>query len=384
MQMKQQEMAPSVLDGVVQKSIANLELSKERISRITGSAQSLCGAVTHEIATTDLDLEAHIRQFAELEQRVHGARRTLDAILSGGMPGESVLTEAVEALADAKAQLKIAQERQPDLTRRSAWLRPLTESLGFMAEDGARLVEEMSSAITFLAANFRELGSHLESAQQSRALGLHVIRAQEEERRRLAREIHDGPTQLLNSVVLRIDVCQRFFDSDPDRLRDELQQLKELVRLSLQDVRKIIFDLRPMTLDDLGLIPALRTFLKDYQAKTGIETDFAVFGHDRRYDSVFEVAVFRIVQEALTNVSKHAGASRVWVKVETTGGKEIKVSIRDDGIGFDPEKITPGVAGTQFGLVAMRERTELLGGAMQIQSTKGRGTRLGFVFSHVD
>ena len=250
---------------------------------------------------------------------------------------------------------------------------------GVRALGAADLETRLASATQSLIHNVRGLGSRLESAQQSRELGLHVIRAQEEERRRLAREIHDGPAQLLNSVVLRINVCQKLVETDPARLQDELAQLKDLVRLSLQDVRKVIFDLRPMALDDLGLVPALRTFLKDFQARTGIETDFAAFGSERRLDPAFEVAIFRLVQEALTNVYRHAGASRVWVKVETAGGSQIKVGVRDDGSGFDPEQVR-AAGGGHFGLVGMRERTELLGGSMEIISAPGQGTRLNFVF----
>lgn len=379
--MKQSETAPGALDEAVRVSLVGLEKGKERLALIAQADRELHGRIQAELTSIEQELEAQGREFGGLEARIVAARQRVDQIMGGALPDPATLMTAVQDLAEAKAQLSIGRERQESLLRHAQSLRSLLPDLNTTACDGEKLVTELGNGLAFLRDNFQALGSHLESAQQSRALGLHVIRAQEEERRRLAREIHDGPTQLLNSVVLRIDVCQRFFDSDLPRLRDELQQLKELVRLSLQDVRKIIFDLRPMTLDDLGLVPALRTYLKDYQSKTGIETDLAVFGRDRRYDSVFEVAVFRIVQEALTNVSKHAGATRVWVKVETTGGREIKVSIRDDGVGFEPSKVQPGVSGSRFGLVAMRERCELLGGTMDIKSTPGHGTRLNFLFA---
>lgn len=245
------------------------------------------------------------------------------------------------------------------------------------------LVTQVGVAMGFLAGSLHEVGNQLVDAQASRALGISVIKAQEEERRRVAREIHDGPAQLLANVVLRIDVCQKLFDADPSRARDELGQLKDLVRLSLQDVRKIIFDLRPMALDDLGLVPALRTYLKDYQSKTAIETDFAFFGQDRRFENAFEVAMFRLVQESLTNVAKHARASRVWVKVEVTATRDLRISVKDDGVGFDVVAVEK-IAGTKFGLMGMKERVALLGGTMEIQSAPGAGTRLNFAFSITD
>jgi two-component system, NarL family, sensor histidine kinase DegS len=376
---KHPEMGSGVLDDNVQKTIASLEHGKERIARIAAAARDLYYDMSQEIDLLQQQQKAHTGTPDELRERVQACvRRVTDLIGTGA--GADALLAAVEELACSKADLRVAEERVQERERDLQAMQGAIKVLAQMAEDGKNLAEEVGTSVEFLAANFRELGSWMESAQQTRALGLHIIRAQEEERRRLAREIHDGPTQLLNSVVLRIDVCQRFFDSDLQRLKDELQQLKELVRLSLQDVRKIIFDLRPMALDDLGVVPALRTFLKDYQGRTGIEADFSVFGNDRRYDPAFEIAIFRIVQEALTNVYKHASASRVWVKVETAGGKEIKVQVKDDGTGFDPAEVKPGVAGTKFGLVAMRERTELLGGHMEIHSAPGRGTKLNLIF----
>lgn len=284
------------------------------------------------------------------------------------------------AVAELRADLASSVARGELAPATAERLEGRIEALAATADPAHASAQQIGAAIDLVVTQFRGLASRLETAVQGRELGLHVIRAQEEERRRLAREIHDGPAQLLNSVVLRINVCQKLFDTDLERLREELNQLKELVRLSLQDVRKIIFDLRPMALDDLGLAPALRAFLKDYQARTGIETDFAVFGNERRYDSAFEVAVFRLVQEALTNVYKHAGATRVWVKVETAGGRELRLSVRDDGVGFDTMKVMEAGRGTKFGLVGMRERAELLGGALEIQSAPGQGARLHVTF----
>jgi len=379
MLVKHADVGAGLFDDNVQKNITSLEQARERIARMADTARAQYGAISRHMDAARCSLDSARDGRVELERLVANETDQIAALVDQGADAAAII-EAAERLADRKAELMAGLQLEQLWLEQMAPLEPVATDLGAIADEGQRLAGEVAASIDFLAANFRELGSWVESAQQTRALGLHIIRAQEEERRRLAREIHDGPTQLLNSVVLRIDVCQRFFDSDLQRLKDELQQLKELVRLSLQDVRKIIFDLRPMALDDLGVVPALRTFLKDYQARTGVETDFSVFGNDRRYDPAFEIAIFRLVQEALTNVYKHAGASRVWVKVETAGGREIKVQVKDDGSGFNPAEVKPGVAGTKFGLVAMRERTELLGGSMEIQSSPGQGTKLNFIF----
>jgi two-component system, NarL family, sensor histidine kinase DegS len=322
----------STLGDVLRQAVTALKTGKQQIYQIAEAAQ---------------ENQALIRR--ELEE--------LHARLSHDSVSEPVLT---------------------DLERQAEQLEFCLKSLGGIARLAQDVSTQWTMALGILTTNFEHFSNRLETAAQTRALGLHVIRAQEEERRRLSREIHDGPAQLLNSVVLRIDVCQRLFETDLTRLRDELQQLKELVRLSLQDVRKIIFDLRPMALDDLGLIPALRAFLKDFQSKHGMEVDLAVFGSDERYDPVFEVALFRLVQEALNNTQKHAGTTRAWVRVERLG-RELRLTVKDNGAGFELEKVRE-LSGGKFGLVGMQERTELLGGTMEVHTAPGQGTRLQFTF----
>jgi two-component system sensor histidine kinase DegS len=235
---------------------------------------------------------------------------------------------------------------------------------------------ELANFAARMDAALAQVREGLASAREGRGLGIYAIWAQEEERRRFAREIHDGPAQLLNSVVLRIDVCQRLVETDPQRLALELPQLKELVRLSLQDVRKLIFDLRPMALDDLGLVPALRILLKDHTAKSGIQGELTVNGTEARFDGAVEVALFRLVQEALTNVAKHSGASKVTIRIDLTDPDQIHLTVTDDGVGFDLSTLRQQGAAGRFGLVSMRERAELLGGRLTVVSARGAGTTL--------
>lgn len=282
---------------------------------------------------------------------------------------------AAERFQQLSAQLAEQESRAKELAvALDAYSAPVP-----LRERAHHLSAGMTQWVRLVNRTFGELSEQMESAHQGRALGLSIIRAQEEERRRVAREIHDGPAQLLANVVLRIDVCQRLADQDPSRVRDELQQLKELVRISLQDVRKVIFDLRPMALDDLGLVPALRAYAKEFQARTTIEVDLAAYGAERRFDPAFEVAVFRLIQESLTNVDKHAQATKVWVTIEAKN-HELRATVKDNGIGFDVEEARRQGAGVKFGLTGMRERAELIGGRLTLESEPGAGTRIQFEF----
>ncbi|BDG60253.1 sensor histidine kinase [Caldinitratiruptor microaerophilus] len=277
----------------------------------------------------------------------------------------------------------VAQAWVASLTAAEARARRLAGALASPAgaapgpvAEAMRLADDLASLAREVTAASRQVLGQPGGSGSARDIGMSAIRIQEEERRRVAREIHDGPAQLLANVVLRIDVCLRLLDQDRERLRQELSQLKDLVRISLQDVRKVIFDLRPMALDDLGLVPALRAYIKEYQSRTGVEVDLASFGADRRFDPALEIAVFRSVQEALTNVARHSGASRAQVTVEVRQG-ELRATVQDNGVGFDPA--LQGRREGSFGLAGMAERARVLGGWLEVESQPGQGTRLQFV-----
>lgn len=202
-----------------------------------------------------------------------------------------------------------------------------------------------------------------------------IIEAQERERGRLARQMHDGPAQSLTNLILQAEICERLFDSNPAQARTELANLRSAVNATFQKVREFIFDLRPMMLDDLGLVPTLRRYLKDYQDKSGITVQFNLLGQERRLPGHMEVILFRGVQEMLKNVQKHAQASQSIVTLEF-GQEAVTVSVEDNGVGFVPEaqEQSAGKAGA-LGIPTLREQAQMLGGAFSIESAPGRGTR---------
>ena len=213
---------------------------------------------------------------------------------------------------------------------------------------------------------------------QRQQMGLQIIKAQEEERKRLSREIHDGPAQSLANVVLRMEFCEKLMDVDPDKVRDELKELKKTVKNNLQDVRKIIFDLRPMALDDLGVVPALKRYIEDFKDKNNINIQTSFRGREIRFEPALEIALFRLIQEALNNVVKHARASEVKVSVDVNDNM-VKAVVEDDGVGFILAKALNNYTGKKFGLISMRERADLLGGDMNIETKSGQGTKIMFV-----
>jgi two-component system sensor histidine kinase DegS len=201
-----------------------------------------------------------------------------------------------------------------------------------------------------------------------------VIQAQEDERLRVSRQIHDGPAQTMTNLVLRAEICERLLDMDPTRARSEMAGLKSVVNATLQETRRFIFDLRPMILDDLGLEPTLRRYVQQFTSKHKVEVGVTINGMHGRLPSDIEVACFRIVQEALQNVAQHAHAKHAQVSIDVNGDV-VGVIVEDDGAGFagdDPRLTDP----KRRGLATMRQRVNMYGGQMAVDTAPGRGTRI--------
>lgn len=202
-----------------------------------------------------------------------------------------------------------------------------------------------------------------------------VIEAQEGERRRLSRAMHDGPAQSMTNFILQTEICQRLFDSDPERARTELTSLKNASTDTFQQIRDFIFELRPMMLDDLGLVPTMRRYAESFKEKHNIPIEVIIVGKDRRLEPYKEITIFRVVQELLNNVKNHAQATQVRVTVEMESDW-VRASVDDNGVGFDlDEALTTSRAKQTLGLSTMYERVELLGGKLDIDSRPGNGTR---------
>lgn len=207
-----------------------------------------------------------------------------------------------------------------------------------------------------------------------------IIQAQEKERLRISLQMHDGPAQSMSNLVLRAEICQRLLDRDIEQARSELSALKTAINTTLQETRRFIFDLRPMILDDLGLVPTLRRYVQQFSEKNKLEVNLMVQNMDGRLPTHYEVALFRFIQEALNNVAKHANATQARVLLDSNG-ESIHVSIEDDGNGFHISEVLSDDSGRRnLGIATLRQQAEtLLRGEFGIESSIGRGTRVAAV-----
>lgn len=201
-----------------------------------------------------------------------------------------------------------------------------------------------------------------------------IIQAQETERQRLSRQMHDGPAQALSNFILQTEIAMRLFEIDPVRAKEELESLRLSATQAFQKVRDFIFELRPMMLDDLGLAPTVRRYVDAMQSTPGVSIQLTLSGMERRFEPYLEVMVFRAVQELLGNAVRHSQASEVRLQLDL-GDTAIKVMVDDNGKGFDPEILKER---TNMGIKLIRDRVEMLGGDFQLNTRIGEGTRVLF------
>jgi signal transduction histidine kinase len=193
-----------------------------------------------------------------------------------------------------------------------------------------------------------------------------------EERNRLARELHDSVTQSLFSVTLLIDAALNLLDRDPGKARERLERVNEVAQGALAEMRALIFQLRPMTLQEEGLLSAVKKHLSALRSRHGRLVELEVTGCERRLPAPVEDAAFRIIQESLNNVVKHASAPRSQVNLYFDAD-HLRLSTTDDGVGFDLAAPRPDHT---LGMAGMRERAEGVGGHLLVESAPGRGTRV--------
>ena len=246
----------------------------------------------------------------------------------------------------------------------------------YFTENDFRLLDSIGSQIGLAIENSILYEEAKQKEQLRGELLNRVISAQEEERKRIARELHDDYGQTLTGVIMGMESVEEMLPPGKSKLKEKVANSRSLVTRALEDIRRLTFDLRPSVLDDLGLISAIREYAHNHLEKKDIPVKFEGSGIPVRLSPAVETALFRIIQEATHNIIKHARASHVRMHLSLSNGN-ITVIVEDDGRGFDVDAAFKPDAGRQsMGLLGIRERTALLGGTFTISSEHGKGTRL--------
>jgi len=277
-----------------------------------------------------------------------------------------------------RMDIKIAYNSALEAQQRLLVMRGQLEKLQNDEESLRRYLNLLEKVRNYLTQDSRAHGNSRVAISNRPASLEMVINAQEAERQRLSRQMHDGPAQALSNFIVQTEIVARLLDVDQERAKEEMSNLKNAAMSTFKEVRTFIFELRPMMLDDLGLFPTIKRYVESFKEQTGCDIHLSIKGSERRLQSFLEVMIFRALQELIGNAYRHN--QDIPGKLQITAGIHlddvvIKVSVSDNGKGFDPDIMDKT---GHLGLNLIRERVELLGGHMEIDSGTGRGTRVTF------
>lgn len=364
------------LDSVLKKTIHAVEGSKEQIFGISENARRESEDIVKELDAIKREVADIIDQSDALEQKFRASRQRLVEVSRNFQKYcEEDIKKSYELASQIQVTLSLSREKEANLRARRDELERRLKNLTETIEKADNLMTQVSVVLGYLTGDLGDFSNAVESASQRQMLALQIIQAQEDERKRVARDIHDGPAQAMANIVVRSEITDRMLTQGRiQEARSELAELRETVRNTLAEVRKIIFDLRPMALDDLGIVPTLRKYLDDFGQRNKMETELKTIGKEERLPASIEVVIFRLVQEALNNVGKHSRAKKIEVKLEFAPNR-ITGQVKDNGVGFDSLEKT---GQPQFGIMGMEERIKLLDGQLKIESANGKGTRVLF------
>jgi two-component system sensor histidine kinase DegS len=328
-----------------------------------------------EVLTEDLrrDVEKKQRELQEISMLVEQSQVEVNKLAQRNAAATSRLQQVHGYFDSApREDIRSAYDSSLDIQQRLFVMRGQLEKL---QSDQVHL-QDYIKQIEIVLETFGGASTASQAGEQSNAFGTveAIIQAQEAERQRLSRQMHDGPAQALSNFILQTEIAMRLFDMNQDQAREELATLKQSATATFQKVRDFIFELRPMMLDDLGLVPTLKRYVEAFKEQNNSDVQLVVSGVERRLESYIEVMIFRAIQELIGNAVRHSQANKVTVHIDITDTR-VKVGVEDNGKGFDVDTL---LEGSGMGVKVIKERVEMLGGHVEIDSKIGQGSSITF------
>ncbi len=280
------------------------------------------------------------------------------------------------------SQLNAMQEQEATLDNHKAALQKLTSGLEQVSSRLSWLIHQIEGACEWVLSPVDGDGEgdgsrKPQSTPGEQVMWAQIIMGQEAERARLAREIHDGPAQVLANTVMRLQFIEQMYGRQPDEVGPEFARLRAALQAGVNDVRRFMFNLRPASLSDAGLLPTLKQYVEDYREQFDVPVELNL-PENVVLSANQELVAFRIIQEALQNIHKHAEASRVEVNLQRRPNGPLTVTVHDDGRGFNPKSVREN-SPNSTGLIGMRERAATVGATLKVESKPGIGTTITLV-----
>lgn len=361
------------LDIIINEMIEVVENSKNEIFNISELAREEHDQLAKELKITKEKVVKYIKSGDHLQIKVKLSRKRLSQVSKNfNQYSEADIQQVYEQTHKMQIELAIIQREELSLRAKRDDLERRLLLLSQTVERAENLAGKISVVLPYLQEDFRQVNHMIEDAKEKSEFSLKIINAQEDERKRISREIHDGPAQMMANIYLRSELVERAIrDQTVEGALAEVRSIREMIGASLREVRRIIYDLRPMALDDLGLIPTVKKYIIDMEEYSGVNIQFKSLGEEKRLGQKYEVTLFRLMQESLQNAIKHGQATTIIVKLEI-GKNNLSLMVTDNGKGFNPTMKKD----KSFGLVGMKERVEMLHGKLVIHSEETKGTKV--------
>ncbi|SFM23963.1 two-component system, NarL family, sensor histidine kinase DegS [Gracilibacillus orientalis] len=361
------------LDYIIDEMIDTVKNSKDEVFEIAEESRKEYETLEQELAVLKEDVATVIAEGDILEKKSNLSRKKLSEVSKNFKKhSEDKVKEVYDQAHQLQTKLVVTRDKEKALRLRRDEIELRLKTIEQMVERAEGLVGKISIVLNYLNEDFKEVSELISDAHEKQEFGLKIIEAQEEERSRLSREMHDGPAQMLANIMLRSEIVDRTYKKgDVDSAVQEMRNVRVMIRDSLYEVRRIIYDLRPMALDDLGLIPTIKKYISTLEDQHP-NIRFKYQSTNERLHSHYEVALFRLIQESIQNAIKHAEAGLILVELDISCEKVV-ATITDNGKGIEQSEKKD----KSFGIIGMHERVEILGGDLKINSSEeGTGTRV--------
>lgn len=364
----------SSINKIIKKIIEKIGSSRGQIINIVEQIRRDQENLKNEIDKIRNDIYIVIDEVDELERKDKEERKKLAHVSKNFNEfTESDIKAAYERASDIRVKLFAKKDKEKSLRNERDRLEISLKKTMENIESGENIISQISIAMSYLEGDVSPILDEADKNSKM-VMGIKILEAQESERKRIARDIHDGPAQHMANVVMKVDICKMVLQKDLEEGLKELADLKESVKVALKEVRSIIFDLRPMSLDDLGLSQTIQQSLNAMAKESDINININIKPVETEIEPIIQVAVYRIIQEVFNNIRKHSKAKNAEIKMDF-GTKYLIVIINDDGVGFNVEETLQKVKteGASYGLIGIIDRVNQLQGDIKIDSSE-KGT----------
>lgn len=367
------------LDDIIDKTIDSIRSSVEEIKDISDYARQEYLELEEEFLRLKIEATDLIDHVDILEKEYKISKAKLLMINKNyNSYTEAQMREIYEDTDQLRLELAVDKEREINILKRRNELELHLMSVRKISEKADKISNDFEVAYGVLSGDLKKITEKIDDIESKELLGIKIIQAQETERQRIARDMHDGPAQSLSNLVIKTELCIKLLDIDIDRTKLELQTLKSYIRETIDETRRMIYNLRPMSIDDLGLVPTLSRLIEKMSEDIGFNIGFRIDEKNTfsggKINPLVDLTLFRIAQESLNNTKKYSQATTVSVELKYKE-KAIELDIIDNGIGFDVDDIKLKIENNKgFGMSMMRERVNLLAGEFKVVSEKDKGT----------